>query len=80
MNPSEYRAGLSMLKIPKDNGEFETIVDTKEIEERLLKRNQQHYAQAENTEMASAEARELMGSSGTTEFCDKVLEGTANLS
>jgi hypothetical protein len=80
MNPSEYRAGLSMLKVPKENGEFETIVDTKEIEEKLLKRNQQHYAQAENTEMASAEIRELMGPSGTTEFCDKVLKGTADLS
>jgi hypothetical protein len=39
MNPSEYRAGLSMLKIPKDNGEFETIVDTKEIEEKIAKMN-----------------------------------------
>jgi hypothetical protein len=80
MNPSKYRAGLSMLKIPKDNGEFETIVDTQEIEEQLLKRNQQHYAQAKNTEMASVETRELMGTSGTTKFCDKVLEGTADLS
>jgi hypothetical protein len=80
MNPSEYRSGLTMLKVPKDNGEFETIVDTKEIEERLLKRNQQHYAQAEKTEMASTETRSLMGPSGTTEFCDNVLNGTADLS
>jgi hypothetical protein len=80
MNPSEYRSGLTMLKVANDNGEFETIVDTKEIEERLLQRNQQHYAQAENTEMASAATRELMGPSGTTKFCDEVLNGTADLS
>jgi hypothetical protein len=79
MKPSEYRAGLTMVKVPTENGGFETIVDTKSIEEKLLERNKQHYAQAENTEMASPETRDLMGPSGTTDFCDQVLKGTADL-
>jgi hypothetical protein len=80
MNPSEYRAGLSTIKVPQDNGEYTTIVDPKEIEEKLLERNRLHYGQAENTEMASQSVREKMGTTGTSEFCDEVMNGEADLS
>jgi hypothetical protein len=80
MNPSEYRAGLSMIKVPTEDGTFVTVVDPKEIEERLLERNRQHYGQAEHTEMASEQVRTLLGTSGTSEFCDDILKGTADLS
>jgi hypothetical protein len=80
MNPSKYRAGLTMVKIQTPGGSFETIVDPNKIEEALLKRNQNHYAQAEHTEMATPVTRNLMGNSGTSSFCDKILDGTADLS
>jgi hypothetical protein len=79
MKPSKYCAGLTMVKVLTENGGFETIVNTKSIEEKLLERNRQHYVQAENTEMASPEIRNLLGLSGTTDFCDQVLQGAANL-
>jgi hypothetical protein len=69
-----------MVKVTAPDGTVKTIIDPKEIEEALLKRNQNHYAQAEHTEMASIETRTLMGNSGTSTFCDKVLAGTADLS
>jgi hypothetical protein len=80
MNPSEYRAGLSTIKVPQTDGTFKTIVDPKEIEERLLNRNKQHYGQAEHTELASESLRDLMGTCGTTQFCDEVLRGEADMS
>jgi hypothetical protein len=83
MNPSEYRAGLSMIlsmiKVPTEDGTFTMIVNPKDIEERLLEQNWQHYGQADQTEMASEQMREVMGPSGTSNFCDKVLEGNADL-
>jgi hypothetical protein len=80
MKPSGYQAGLSTIKVPNENGGFITIVDPKEIEEKLLERNRKHYGQAEHTEMASETVRELMGTTGTLSFCDKVLRGEADLS
>jgi hypothetical protein len=51
----------------------------KEIEDHLIHRNRKHYAQAENTAMAHHFIREKMGVSGTSEFCNQLLAGTANL-
>jgi hypothetical protein len=71
-------AGLSMIKIT--NGGHDIVVDPKIIEEKLLEQNKNHYAQSENLEMSSSIVRNLIGTSGTTEFCDDVLTGTANIS
>jgi hypothetical protein len=63
-----------------EDGSYKTIMDPKEIEERLIDRNLNHYAQAEKTAMADNLIREKMGTSGALEFCDNVLQGTADLS
>lgn len=80
MNPTEFRAGLTMIKVPSTAGTYETIVDPSAIEERLLERNWSHYGQAKDTEMASPEVTNLMGDTGTSKFCDNVLNGSADLS
>jgi hypothetical protein len=49
MKLSEYRAGLTMVKVPTENGGLETIVDTKSIEEKLLERNKQHFLNGINS-------------------------------
>jgi uncharacterized protein YdiU (UPF0061 family) len=74
-----YLSGLTSIRIPTDNSSYKTIINPKEIEERLLNRNLNHYAQAEHTAMANHLIRKKMGLSGTSEFCDQVLEGSADL-
>jgi hypothetical protein len=64
----------------RDEGSYRTVTDSKEIEELLIHRNCEHYAQAEHTAMAHHLICKKMGVSGTTEFCDQLLAGTADLS
>jgi hypothetical protein len=80
MNRTTYQQGLTSIRIPNDNGTYQTIIDAAEIESQLINRNRNHYAQAEHTAMTHHLIQEEMGVSGTSEFCDKVLLGTADLS
>jgi hypothetical protein len=78
MGSSSFGKGISLIKIPKPDGTFETIVDPTEIEEKLLERNKAHYRQANVTAMATKEMKLLLGPSGTSTFCNDVLNGEAN--
>jgi Reverse transcriptase (RNA-dependent DNA polymerase) len=79
MERNQFKKGLSMIKVKNEStGEYETVVNTKDIEKLLLQRNQNHYAQANGTFMATSEMRGNIGSSGTSEFCDNILNGTLN--
>jgi hypothetical protein len=80
MNPAAYQPGLTSIRVPTDDGSYRTVIDPKEIEDHLINRNLEHYAQAEHTAMAHHLIREKMGTSGSTDFCDQVLQGTADLS
>jgi hypothetical protein len=79
MNPSAYRPGLTSIRVPTNEGPYRTVNDSREIEEHLIHRNRKHYAQAEHTAMANHLIHEKMGVSGTTDFCDQLLAGTADL-
>jgi hypothetical protein len=80
MNPASYQPGLTSIRVPTDEGSYRTVDDPKEIEDHLINRNLEHYAQAEHTAMAHHLIREKMGTSGSSDFCDQVLQGTADLS
>jgi hypothetical protein len=84
MNPTTYQPGLTSIRVPirvpTDKGSYRTVNDPKEIEDHLINRNLEHYAQAEHTAMAHHLICEKMGTSGSTDFCDRVLQGTADLS
>jgi hypothetical protein len=79
MNRTPYQAGLTSIRVPTKNSTYQMIVDATEIEAQLINRNLNHYAQAEHTAMAHHLIREEMGTSGTSNFCDRVLLGTADL-
>jgi hypothetical protein len=79
MNPSAYQPGLTSIRVPNDKGPYQTVNDSKEIEEHLIHRNCKHYTQAEHTAMANHLICKKMGVSGTTNFCNQLLAGTANL-
>jgi hypothetical protein len=78
MHQSTYQPVLTFIRIPTDDVSYKTM-DPKEIEERLIDCNLNHYAQAENTAMADHLICEKMGISGTYEFCNDILKGTADV-
>jgi hypothetical protein len=80
MNPITYQPGLTSIQVPTDEGSYRTVIDPKEIEDHLINRNLEHYAQAEHTAMAHHLIRKKMGTSGSTDFCNQVLQGTVDLS
>jgi hypothetical protein len=76
MEKNQFKKGLSMIKIKdQSTGEYETVVNAQEIEKLLLQRNQNHYAQANGTFMTTDDMRTKIGTCGTSEFCDNVMEG-----
>jgi hypothetical protein len=76
MERNQFKKGLSMIKVRNEStGDYETVVNAGEIEKLLLQRNQNHYAQANGTFMATSEMRGNIGPSGTSKFCDKILSG-----
>jgi hypothetical protein len=79
MNRTPYQAGLTSICVPTEDGAYQTIVDAPKIEAQLINRNRNHYAQAEHTVMAHHLIRKEMGTSGTSNFCNRVLSGMANL-
>jgi hypothetical protein len=79
MNRTPYQAGLTSIRVPTKNSAYQTIVDATKIKAQPINRNRNHYAQAEHTAMAHHLIREEMGTSGTSNFCNRVLLGTANL-
>jgi hypothetical protein len=79
MNHTPYQAGLTSIRVPTENGAYRTIVDATKIEAQLMNQNLNHYAQAEHTAMAHHPIREEMGTSRTSNFCNRVLLGTADL-
>jgi predicted small secreted protein len=79
MSRTTYQQGITSIRIPNEDGTYQTIIDATEIESQLINRNHNHYAQAEHTVMAHHLIREEMGVLGTSEFCDKILLGTADL-
>jgi hypothetical protein len=52
MNRTPYQAGLTSIRVPTENGAYQTIVDATEIEAQLINWNQNHYVQAEHIVMA----------------------------
>jgi hypothetical protein len=63
-----------------EDGSYKTITDPKEIEEQLINQNLNHYTQAEKTAMANYLIHTKIGTSGILEFCNSILQGTADLS
>jgi hypothetical protein len=80
MHPSSYQPGLTSIRVPTNNGSYRTVTDSKEIEDHLINRNREHYAQAEHTAMAHHLIREKLGVLGTSTFCNQALAGMADLS
>jgi hypothetical protein len=64
MKPATYQPGLTSIQVPTDDGLYRTVIDPKEIEDHLINRNLEHYAQAEHTAMAHHLIRKKMGTSG----------------
>jgi hypothetical protein len=80
MNWTTYQLGLTSIRIPTEDRTYQTIIDAVEIKPQLINQNCNHYAHAEHTAMAHHLIQEEMGVSGTSNFCNKVLLGTADLS
>jgi hypothetical protein len=72
--------GLTSIWVPTDDGSNRTVIDSIEVKDHLINRNREHYAQAEHTAMAHHLIQEKLGVLGTTDFCNQVLAGTADLS
>jgi hypothetical protein len=79
MNLTPYQPGLTSIHVPTKDGTYQTIVNTTKIEVQLINRNLNRYAQAEHTAMAHHLIREEMGTSGASNFCNRVLSGTVDL-
>jgi hypothetical protein len=75
MNPSAYKPGLTSIQVPTDKGTYQAVTDSKEIEEHLIHRNCEHNTQAEHTVMAHHLICKI---SGTADFCNQLLAGTAD--
>jgi hypothetical protein len=80
MNPASYQLGLTSIQVPTDNSSYRTVIGPKEIEDHLINRNLEHYAQAEHTAMAHHLICKKMAVLGSTDFCDQILQGAADLS
>jgi hypothetical protein len=52
MNRTTYQPSLTSIRVPNEDGTYQTIIDAAEIEAQLINRNRNHYAQAEHTAMA----------------------------
>jgi hypothetical protein len=52
MHLSSYQPGLTSIRVPTSDGSYRTVIDSKEIEDHLINRNREHYAQVEHTAMA----------------------------
>jgi hypothetical protein len=79
MYPTVYQPGLTSICVPTGDGSYRTVIDPKEFEDHLINRNLEHYAQAEHTAMAHHLICKKMGTSGSTDFCNQVLQGTVDL-
>jgi hypothetical protein len=77
MNCTPYQTGLTLICIPTENSTSQTIVDATKIKAQLINQNLNHFAQAEHTAMAHHLICKEMGTSRTSNFCDRVV--TADL-
>ena len=58
---------------------YERLVDQQQIEQRLLERNRQHFAQAKGTPFTTSPLYSLFGWHGTGKYADKVLNGKLDI-
>jgi hypothetical protein len=79
MEQNQLKKGLSMIKVKNQStAEYKTVVNAEEIEKLLLQRNQNHYAQANGTFMATDKMRGKIGPCRTSKFCDDMLKGSVD--
>ena len=90
MNPQQQSPGLSSIIVPvsptpptlpndpptTDPVTYRTVHDSAEIEQLLLTRNALHYSQAKETPFGQEPHHTLLGSDGTSDLSQAILEGT----
>ena len=67
-----------VLKINGEGGE-ERISDKDRMYDEIIKRNREHFSQADGTPFTVEPLRSLIGETATNNFCDQILNGTINL-
>ena len=83
--PTKRHTGgvLNTIEVPLPlEGEmltYRTITDPPLIEKEILRRNNRHFRQAENTPLAGKDISDKIGFGATTKTANEILEGTANI-
>jgi hypothetical protein len=79
LKPRTGASGLSMIKVPQEDGTWKQVVDSSEIEKLLLQYNAQHYAQASETPFGKDPLTSKLGTDGTNEYSQSILAGECQL-
>ena len=70
-----------LVPLPKEGTEIEwhAVTDGPTVAQLILNRNKKHFSQAGETPLATNEIIDLFGPGANTEYAEKILNGTADL-